>query len=193
MRDVTGTSQWVVNGSYSAHRAFFWSPASGMVDIGTLGGIYSWPDKINASGQVIGFSLTASNDSRYGHGFSWTPAGGLVDMTLGGLASSVSSISASGQVVGASSTPSGAPHAFAWTNAGGMRDLGTLGGSSSVANATNVWGQAVGQAMLAGDSTTHAFFFTAELKDLNDLAPNKPAGMEFMSAFHLSDSKQLVA
>ena len=191
---VTGTSQWSVNGSYSAQRAFFWSPTSGMVDIGTLGGIYSWPDKINASGQVIGFSLTASNDFRYAQGFSWTLAGGLVDMTLGGAASSVSGISASGQVVGASSTPSGAPHAFAWTNAGGMRDLGTLGGSSSTAYATNIWGQAVGQAMLASDSTAHAFLFDGgALKDLNDLAPNKPAGMEFMTAFHLSDSKRLVA
>jgi probable HAF family extracellular repeat protein len=191
---VTGTSQWAVNGSYSAQRAFFWSPASGMVDIGTLGGIYSWPDKINASGQVIGYSLTASNDTRYGHGFSWTLAGGLVDMTLGGVASSVSGVGASGQVVGASSTPGGAPHAFAWTSAGGMRDLGTLGGSSSTANATNIWGQAVGQAMLAGDSTAHAFLYDGgALMDLNDLARAKPPGMEFMSAFHLSDSKQLVA
>ena len=48
--------------------------------------------------------------------------------------------------------------------------------------------------MLAGDSTTHAFLYDGgALKDLNDLARNKPAGMEFMSAFHLSDGKQLVA
>ncbi|HEX4524173.1 MAG TPA: PKD domain-containing protein [Casimicrobiaceae bacterium] len=192
---VTGTSQWVDQGSYSYQHPFFWSPVSGMVDVGTLGGIYAFPNAINASGQVIGTSLTAANDFRQGDGFTWSMAGGLVDLTLGGASSSVSAVSASGQVVGAAAIAgSGAPHAFAWTNAGGIRELGTLGGSSSSANSTNVWGQAVGQSMLAGDSTTHAFLYDGgALKDLNNLARNKPAGMELVTAFLLSDGKQLVA
>src|SRR5213075_688720 len=140
-------------GSLSDQRPFFWSAASGMVDIGTLGGIYAWPNAINASGQVVGSSLSTANDFRAQHGFTWTLAGGLVDLTLGGASSSANAINASGQVVGSSSTAgSSAQHAFVWTNAGGMRDLGTFGGTSSTASATNIWGQAVGQATLASDS-----------------------------------------
>ena len=39
--------------------AFSWTPAGGMVDLGTLGGTCSDATAVNASGQVVGFSTTA--------------------------------------------------------------------------------------------------------------------------------------
>ena len=54
-----------------------------MVDLGTLGGVYSRAAAVNDSGQVVGYSCYgAACDS---HAFSWTQAGGMVDLgTLGG-------------------------------------------------------------------------------------------------------------
>lgn len=192
---VTGTSQWVSNGSYTDQHPFFWTQAGGMVDIGTLGGIYAWPYAINASGQVIGTSLTAANDSREEHGFTWTQAGGLVDLTLGGAASSANAINASGQVVGSSTTPNaGYPRAFSWTQADGVVDLGSFGGSRAVAYGVNKWGQVVGYAALAGDTGRHAFLYEGGvLKDLNNLVNNKPVGMELSDAYRVTDSKAIVA
>ena len=51
------------------------------IDLGTLGGVFSSASAINANGQVVGGSQTA--DGTY-HAFSWTAAGGMVDLgTLG--------------------------------------------------------------------------------------------------------------
>ena len=54
-----------------------------MVDLGTLGGAYSQAVAVNDNGQVVGSSRLAE---RRAHAFSWTAAGGMVDLgTLGGF------------------------------------------------------------------------------------------------------------
>src|SRR5947207_4028599 len=66
------------------------------VDLGTLGGTTSSASAVNASGQVVGES--SSGDGI--RAFSWTAAGGMVDLgTLGGD-SVAFAVNASGQVVG---------------------------------------------------------------------------------------------
>ena len=76
--------------------------------------------------------------------FSWTQAGGLVELgSLGGVGGSAEAVNNSGQVVG-QSTSGGDIHAFLWTQAGGMVHLGTLGGSGSSALDVNDSGQVVG-------------------------------------------------
>jgi probable HAF family extracellular repeat protein len=82
-------------------RAVRWTPAQGILDLGTLGGTLSRAYAINASGQVAGASTTATGAT---HAFLWTPGQGMQDLgTLGGGPSSTArGINDQGQVVGGS-------------------------------------------------------------------------------------------
>src|SRR5882762_9591209 len=64
-------------------RAFSWTSAEGMIDLGTLGcSGESEAIAVNASGQVVGSATTCDSSD---HAFSWTPTGGMIDLgTLGG-------------------------------------------------------------------------------------------------------------
>lgn len=97
---------------------------------------------------MVGFSKIAGDAED--HAFSWTQAGGIVDLgTLGGTWSFAVALNSRGQVVGESQSAGGDPHAFSWTRAGGMVDLGTIGGPSSSATAVNDRGRVVGSSDLA--------------------------------------------
>ncbi|HST61111.1 MAG TPA: PKD domain-containing protein [Longimicrobium sp.] len=56
------------------YRAFRWTEAGGMQDLGTLGGYSSEALAVNEAGDVVGWSYTASGVQ---HGFLWTAAGGM--------------------------------------------------------------------------------------------------------------------
>jgi probable HAF family extracellular repeat protein len=77
------------------------------------------------------------------HAFTWTQAGGLVDIgTLGGAFGAAYSVSSAGGVVGSSTiADDAAQHAFFWTQGSTILDLGTLGGSDSFGVAVNASGQ----------------------------------------------------
>ena len=71
------------SGALHGTHAFIWTAGGGMVDLGTLGGSFSWAFGINNRGQVVGNSQLPGDT--LSHAFLWTPDTGMVDLgTLGG-------------------------------------------------------------------------------------------------------------
>jgi len=134
-----------------------------------LGGTLSQAVAVNAAGQVVGTSRTATASQQ--HAFLWQK-GLLSDLgTLGGQSSGARAINDVGQVVGSSTTASGQSHAFRWAN-GVMSDLGTLGGAESAALALNDAGQIVGVSTTASGES-HAFLWANDvMTDLGTLGGN---------------------
>jgi probable HAF family extracellular repeat protein len=158
-------------------RAVLWKDGE-IKDLGTLGGRHSVAIGINNRGQVAGFSVNAIPDPfslLYGgipggtqtRAFLWHK-GHMRDLhTLGGPDAQAFGVNERGQVIGISyinSTPNpttGLPTAdpFLWTEGRGMIDLGTLGGTFGSAGSLNNLGQVIGVSNLAGDQTSHPFFW----------------------------------
>jgi len=164
------------------------------LELGALAdGTYSRAWALNDSGQVVGFSTVSPGPPmRLGlpfHPFSWTRAGGMIDLgTLGGrFGATAVAVNGAGQVVGTSSTPDDQSHAFSWTPAGGLIDLGTLGGLYASAAGVSSSGQAFGSSSTASGES-HVFSWTPAggMVDLGTLG-----GMNSF-AFTLSDAGQVV-
>lgn len=122
---------------------FLWDDGE-LLDLGTLGGTYGFPNGINNRGQVVGQS-NLTGDTTF-HPFHWS-RGALSDLgTLGGDNGFASSVNDAGEVVGRADLPgSQVHHAFLWTNHT-MTDLGIPpgGGPCSTAYSINSRGQVVG-------------------------------------------------
>jgi probable HAF family extracellular repeat protein len=203
------------NPSLGEH-TFVWTPASGIRELGTLGGGTSRAAALNDAAQVAGSSNTEFGPSlrfpvalmRH-HAFVWSAAAGMQDLgTLGGRSSDALALNALGQVAGTSDTANGTDlsvdplaHAFFWSptgpKAGQMVDLGTLGGGqTSAAVGVNDSGQVVGT---SGTSPTsilpHAFIWTAAegLVDLNTRIARAPAGLTVTQATAISQGGAILA
>ena len=85
-----------------------------MIDLGTLRGHpRSHATAVNDNGQVVGLSSPADGLST--RAFSWTQAGGMVDLgTLGGSVAHALAVNETGQVVGQSTQADGSFHAVLW-------------------------------------------------------------------------------
>jgi probable HAF family extracellular repeat protein len=93
-----------------------------MVDLGTLGGTYSYAQALNNAGQVIGSSYLSGGE----HAFLYSSGTGMVDLTLGGSNSYAQALNDAGQVIGYSYTSgNAAQHAFLYSD-GAMTDLTSL-------------------------------------------------------------------
>lgn len=126
-----------------------------LVNLGTLGGSFSWGNSVNSSGNVVGVS---SNSSGHFRAFLYSGSS-MTDLgTLGGNSSEAYGISASGVIVGSASTSSGDAHAFSYSG-GTMTDLGTLGGSYSYASAIDDSGGIAGTSTLS-TGEERAFLYT---------------------------------
>ena len=149
---VVGRSFWADDPDQGRH-AFLWTQPTGMIDLGTLGGVESGATAISSDGKVVGYSQDADGNYRV---FLWTPdqpngtTGTMIDLgSLGGNETWASDVNAAGQVVGGSTLAGETEgHAFVWTQATGMVDLGTLGGVYSFAIGINDAGVIVGEAQL---------------------------------------------
>lgn len=144
-RAVVGTASFE---SYGELHAIVFD-ASGVTDLGTLGGISSHGRAGNASGAIVGASSTGSTTHAFLHRH-----GVMQDLgTLGGAFSDAFAINNSGQIVGQSTLITGGDvpsHATLWDGCSPI-DLGTLGGAESFARDINDAGDIVGTSSKADD------------------------------------------
>lgn len=129
------------------------------IDLGTPGGSSSFAFALNNAGQVFGFGVVSGDQ----HVFSWTPAGGIVDIGDLGSANDVAflMVNDTGRVAGSiRSGSTGDWHAFSWTQAGGMVNIGTLGGNWSEPRAISNTGYIAGDSATASGGDQDAFLWT---------------------------------
>lgn len=203
--------------SAGVERAFRWTAATGMQDLGDLGGGGAIAYAASADGWVV-VGRSADTQGNYFHGFRWTAAGmqglpigeaddvsadgnsavgfALLWSATGGvtqLPGTAHGISPEGTVVVGYSgqNPTGRMHAFSWTAAGGLKDLGTLSGPESIAEDASANGAVVvGQAQVLQNPYTfwHAFRWTPA-QGMVDL---KTLGGPQAAAYGVSDDGSVI-
>lgn len=136
------------------------------VDVGTLGGRFSWGNGINNWGQVVGVSETENREFR---GFLWN---GREIKNLGSfdedILSGAWSINDRGQAAGFTVSSDNRRHGVFWDRKG-IHELETLGGSENDALGINVRGEIVGWASTP-DEALHAVLWDSEgVADLHPL------------------------
>ncbi|HSI57847.1 MAG TPA: hypothetical protein VLA16_09830 [Ideonella sp.] len=127
---VVGDSQrYAGAGGPGERRAFVWSAAAGMIDLGLPDGASTMnATGLNDTGEVVGHYEDPA--SRLSRAYRWTAQGGLrLADPADGAVSLLYDINAAGQISGASRVVDGrVSHAFLWSEEAGLRDLGTLPG-----------------------------------------------------------------
>src|SRR5260370_1449149 len=160
--------------SGNAHAALFRNGQ--VIDLGTLGGLYSEAIGFNKSGLIVGNSQIASG---YVHAFLYSN-NVMTDLgTLGGPNSYAIAINDSGQIVGKSELADGTSHAFLY-KAGVMTDLGAVSAVS-----INTSGQ-----ILVSDSIFASVYSNGAMQPL----PQPPCngGFQYAAAYAMNDSGDVV-
>ncbi|PTR16061.1 putative secreted protein with PEP-CTERM sorting signal [Nitrosospira sp. Nsp2] len=189
--------------SGGAYHAFITGPdGMGMRDLGTLGGsISSHAFGINDTGQVVGSSMSLTDQGGYNqHAFITSPNGmGMRDLGIvAGSYNEARGINDAGQAVGFYYGNTGAfsVHAFmTGPNGMGMRELDTLGGDAS-ASGINDAGQVVGSAggSVFSDQPSHAFITGPAGESMRDLGTLGGPGSyyDYSYASGINDAGQVV-
>jgi probable HAF family extracellular repeat protein len=179
-------------------RAFRWSAATGLVDLGALGGAAILPSTglaINGAGQVTGYSARA-DFSR--HAFIHTPASGLVDIdTLASVRSLGWAINDAGHVTGeVILAETSAQHAFLYKPETDMVALVSPGVAASVGYGINAQDHIVGhmlRSLSGGEGLAFLYDGGPSFIDLNTLLePASGAGWTLDVALDINDFGQIV-
>lgn len=138
-----------------------------MTDLGNLGSnfaVFSRANAINASGQVVGYSLNDYGDRR---AFIYS-AGNMISLgTLGGSESVALGINSLGHVVGWSYTINDASSRAFIHSGGAMIDLGSLDDGFKTARGINGSDTVVGYTPNSGDGPAFIYTATKGVQDLN--------------------------
>lgn len=138
-----------------------------LVDIGTLGGSYSYPNLVNNSGQVVGTS-SLPGDTEY-RPFFWDSTSGIQALpTSGSLINYPAALNDSGLVAGSFyDNNTGVNRIYVWSAATGLTDLSSSPGGVLLLNNA---GQVAGNTYIAAGNF-HAFIWDAAggLRDLGTL------------------------
>jgi probable HAF family extracellular repeat protein len=157
--------------------AFLYTSGTGLIDLGTLGGVGSEALGINESGNVAGAFLTTSGVS---HGAMWTYSGGTVAAIDLGPQFVPTCINNTGLMGGILPIANGNPLAEVYNiSTGSLTVIPTLsGGTWNQVNAINESGLVVGisDAELAGTEATRAFLYNVNNGVLTDLGNPVLAG-----------------
>jgi probable HAF family extracellular repeat protein len=124
----TMTAPIVAGAAFNGFDVFRWTPATGIQNLGNLGGAAAAASAISEDGSVIvGLAMVEDGTFNLWHAFRWTVETGMQDLgTLGGAQSAAYGVNHDGSViVGYSDTTgsSGSGDAFIWTPQTGMQSL----------------------------------------------------------------------
>jgi len=169
---------------------FLWSKATGMRDLGTLGGTLATPKALNDRGEVVGQS-NVRYDTAF-HAFLWNGSKMLDLGTFGGTYSAANAINQAGDVVGfAQVTAGGTCQAFLWRN-GRKINLGVVPGNSTSGTSVNARDQVVGGSCDDATTTTRGWLWEhGTMHDLNKLVA--PSSLRLNGASHIDDQGRIVA
>ncbi len=114
-------------------RAFRWTQAMGMVNLGTFpGGLSSKAFAVSGNGLVVVGESGSGPPNHPRQAFRWTQATGMVSLGSipGGSASVARGVSGDGSVIAGIAYIGSSARAFRWTQSTGMVDLGMLPGDT---------------------------------------------------------------
>lgn len=102
-------------------RSFFWSKETGFIDIGTLGGNYTYARAINDLGEIVGESQNSDGSME---AFIWSPTHEIMGLGIGDGNSSVAQdVNNFSHVLGSISIPGENNPIFIWSKEDGMQFL----------------------------------------------------------------------
>lgn len=161
--------------------SFFWSPATGAIDLGSLGGGSTNAAALSSTGEIVGQSQLPSGVMEP---MAWSAGSGISALgSLGGTngsdGGSAESVNGHGAVVGYSFDPSGSSSSqpFYWSASTGLLALSTGGGTFGIARSINDSGQIVGEVGGLPDGSQHAELWTVSRPDVLSFTPtNAPVG-----------------
>jgi probable HAF family extracellular repeat protein len=130
--------------------AAFWNADGSVLDLGTLGGVYSEATAINDAGEVTGFAHDAAAVAQ---AFLWTEDDGMRAIGNPGGGSSMGiDINAAGEIAGIASDAFGPSKPFFWSRREGM----TVIGAGGYATGLNDRGMVAGVETISGQDRAFA-------------------------------------
>ena len=164
------------NAPDSTH-AVFWSPRTGPIDLGTLGGTRSDARALNNHGMAVGLAQKPGDGFFQAHPAVWKVDRAQVEVIeLGPFVHGIAAgVNDQGVVVGFfAASPTGPPTAFRWSETHGLTAIPPLGGSRSQAGGINHAGDITGSSTVAPGSPMHAVVWwrNGTVTDLGTLGGN---------------------